>query len=367
MNKHLHKERRHKALRRELAEKFSSFELRLCCTSEPRGLALLFLFLAVVFTTTLPRLRAEDNSLRAGPKQFSTESSGEGSGQDSQGSLDSIWEVNARALPAETILNPVPRMRFRRAFQTGWQEYDALSFVSDCEACERLRPRKTIVYVHGNWTSQRDAQERGLTIYDKIRSTISEPIQFIIYSWASDRVSGLTKDVRRKRERLNGESYYLSQVLRFVDPDSSLSLIGFSFGTGVACGFLQLEAGGELGGIRLISNKPRQEVNLMFLAAAFDRADLESGRQYGHALDQVDRLVNLYNSVDPALKRFRILDRKAEPIAAGFAGVPPTRTQANTRYYQIDCTHMVGRSHSELAYIRQCTAFDQSLPSLLGL
>ena len=280
---------------------------------------------------------------------------------------DAVWEVNARGLPARTILDPLPKIHFRRANGQRWQETDAQSFVSDCELSISQPNRRTVVYIHGNWTSAENARQRGLLIYRRLSAMTEEPIQFLIYSWNSDRESGLAKDVKKKRSRLNAESYYLTQVLRYVPEENPMGVIGYSFGTGVACGALHLEAGGELAGVQLESRLERPKLNVVFLAAAIDRSDLAANRQYSHALDQVDSLDNLYNSSDVALKRFRFLDREHAPIAAGFAGLLRYR-QANPaiQLRQFDCTKWVGRSHAELAYLTDCQPFQRCLSRLIG-
>ncbi len=280
---------------------------------------------------------------------------------------DAVWEVNARSLPARTILNPLPKILFRRANGQRWQETDAETFVSDCESSISQPNRRTVVYIHGNWTSAEKARQRGLLIYRRLSAMTEDPIQFLIYSWNSDRDSGLAKDVKKKRSRLNSESYYLTQVLRYVPEGNPMGVIGYSFGTGVACGALHLEAGGELSGVQLESRLKRPELNVVFLAAAIDRADLAANRQYSHALDQVDNLDNLYNTSDVALKRFRFLDREHAPIAAGFAGLLRYRqANPNIQLRQFDCTKWVGRSHAELAYLIACQPFQRCLSRLLG-
>ncbi|MEC8553474.1 MAG: hypothetical protein VXZ82_00555 [Planctomycetota bacterium] len=325
-------------------------------------------------TSVLPEARAHDAASPSLPEEpFARTALGVG-GMAPQPSSpivirsgDAVWEVNARSLPARTILDPLPKIHFRRANGQRWQETDAVSFVSDCELSISQPNRRTVVYIHGNWTSAEKARQRGLLIYRRLSAMTEEPIQFLIYSWDSDRGSGLAKDVKKKRSRLNAESYYLTQVLRYVPQGNPMGVIGYSFGTGVACGALHLEAGGELSGVQLESRIERPELNVVFLAAAIDRSDLAANRQYSHALDQVDCLDNLYNSSDVALKRFRFLDREHAPIAAGFAGLLGYR-QANPtiQLRQFDCTKWVGRSHAELAYLIDCQPFQRCLSRLIG-
>ena len=53
-------------------------------------------------------------------------------------------------------------------------------------------------------------------------------------------------------------------------------------------------------------------------ARAFDSSALAPGGKFSEAMKSIDHLVNLYNSRDPILRRFRFFDRQNEPVAAGF-------------------------------------------------
>ncbi len=69
------------------------------------------------------------------------------------------------------------------------------------------------------------------------------------------------------------------------------------------------------------------------------------------AMQNVEELVNIYNSRDPVLRRFRFIDRVTTPIAAGFSGLADPRAtqplQADARIAQYDCGEAVGTSHDE--------------------
>jgi hypothetical protein len=95
---------------------------------------------------------------------------------------------------------------------------------------------------------------------------------------------------------------------------------------------------------------------------------LNSGGHYDRALDGIDKLVNLYNSRDPILRKFRFSDRNTAPVAAGFAGLSVTRAtsplNANDKLIQYDCS-TVGRSHWEKEYFK-CPCFGASLDNLFG-
>ena len=104
------------------------------------------------------------------------------------------------------------------------------------------------------------------------------------------------------------------------------------------------------------------------VAPAFDRTALTACGRFGQALEGVDQMVNLYNSNDPILKKFRFFDRHTSPIAAGFAGIlEPVVDQPlhpNPKIVQYDC-RSVGRTHAELEYL-QCCAMRASLANVVG-
>ncbi len=122
-------------------------------------------------------------------------------------------------------------------------------------------------------------------------------------------------------------------------------MIGFSFGGAVICGTLQLMAGGSLDCRTLPSPLiEHQNVRVSLVAPAFERHELNAGGDYEFALSRIDRLVNLYNSSDPVLKRFRFID-DGSPVAAGFLGISARGSHAlgsHPTIVQYDCTRSAG-------------------------
>ncbi len=161
---------------------------------------------------------------------------------------------------------------------------------------------------------------------------------------------------------------------------SRVSILGFSFGARTVTGALELEAGGKVlcrtslacdnGDEIDISNVPVHRVSL--IAPAIDKNWLSPRGKYSHAMSRIDHLVNLYNSRDPVLRRFRFIDSVARPIAAGFAGLdavadPPSTTplEGQDRVEQFDCGGAIGVTHSELSYYTECSHFRTAIDNLL--
>jgi hypothetical protein len=283
---------------------------------------------------------------------------------------NSIWEVSSRSLPDCPNSNFVPAFDVHLVEQGCWKLGDKSRILGELTDPSR----RTVIYVHGNWMDRSEARQRALSVYSKmLRSRCAEdgqPISFILFSWPSERREGFARDVRSKKDRLNADAFYLARFLEQNSATSSLGLIGYSFGGTVVCGALHLLHGGVLDGRRAgLTASASLPTRVSLIAPAFDRTDLAAGGNYSRALDGVERLVNVYNSTDPILKRFRFFDRDAAPIAAGFAGILEPRfgspLVANEKIQQYDC-NTIGRTHAELAYL-QCDAASLAMQNVLGL
>jgi hypothetical protein len=163
-----------------------------------------------------------------------------------------------------------------------------------------------------------------------------------------------------------------------IKSDRPLSLMGFSLGSRVVTGALHLSEGGTLLGQRLpptasSSIEPTYRVTLV--APAIDRAWLQPHQRHGLAMNHVVQLINLYNSNDPVLKRFRFIDASSRPVAAGFAGfvgLPVNRDlrlsgplTGQERIKQFDCSKSLGNTHDERSYFNKCPCVIVAIDNLL--
>jgi Alpha/beta hydrolase of unknown function (DUF900) len=277
---------------------------------------------------------------------------------------DSIWEVSTRRLKGCPAADA--QVTISRWIECQFYASTLDAFLADPVA--QAAPR-TIIYVHGNWMEHDNARERGLAIYKMLSKQTTDPIRMILFSWPSEREGRIAPDVREKANLAHIESCYLADFLKHVPQDRPLSLLGFSFGGAVISGTLQLLAGGSLDGRSLPQSAIAfPSVRVSFIAPAFDRKQFLENGKYNRALQIVDRLVNLYNSQDPVLKRFRFIDRGA-PVAAGFLGLDPhigRPLQSDPKIVQYDCSKSAGRTHFELDYYKECAAIKHSLGNVLG-
>ena len=139
-----------------------------------------------------------------------------------------------------------------------------------------------------------------------------------------------------------------------------------------------MDAGGAIPGYAA-NPYPKTDIALNYrlglVAPALDRNWIERNGRHQLALSHVESMINLYNSRDPILRRFRFIDRLSRPIAAGFAGftgiaalADPRATaplSSQQRIQQFDCGSVIGTTHSEKSYYGECPYFRNLIKHLL--
>lgn len=285
---------------------------------------------------------------------------------------DELWEVSSRCLPDLEKCTTVSLVNFRVArYQAGcWQASDESQLSASFSAAPMMR---TIVYAHGNWMTAENTRGRGSYVYTRVAQRAFEPVRFIIYSWPSQRDGRPIRDVYEKADRSNTDTFYFAHFLNRVPLETPLGILAFSFGGRVVCGGLHMVNGGQLEGRVAPAWPAPRLVRVSMLAPAFDRTWLASNQTYGLAMNSIDSLVNIYNSQDPVLRRFRFInrvDRLTSPIAAGFLGLSDPRAtqplQSDQRIRQYDCGPDVGSSHDEMNYYENCCAYNFAIENVLG-
>ena len=280
---------------------------------------------------------------------------------------DSLWEVSSRALPDYPQIGDERRLELFQLQQGCWSAQPLVSIKQLLAPTCGLR---VVIYVHGNRMPRQDLHVRALQVYQRLISTVGcEPICFIAFSWPSDRDGILGHDVAIKKLRLNADAYYLASFVQSLNLQQPIGYLGYSFGSAVVCGAHHLLAGGALCNYRLPElSQPLYQDRISLVAPAFDRQSLTARGSFNQALVGVEKVVNLYNSMDPVLKRFRFFDRNSSPIAAGFAGIlDPSVTSpldADHRMNQFDC-RCIGRTHAELDY-QTCSSIVYAFRNVVG-
>ena len=264
---------------------------------------------------------------------------------------DEVWVISTRNVHCRSDELRPDKLRVSRLDGTQW------AAASYSEYAECGKDRQTVVYVHGNRMDARNASNRGLLLYRHILCGDEgrPPIRFVIWSWPSNRLTGLIRDVRQKALRTNIERDYLARFLSQSHGRAPITLVGYSFGARVVTGALQSLA-------QTVEDVP--PIRAALLAAAVDRDWLSQCGHHGLAMRRADSVMLMYNRLDPVLKRYRFLEPNGDPQALGFSGFP--RDVAHSApVEQIDVSGIVGRSHFEMRYYGSHTIRHRLRPFLL--
>lgn len=263
---------------------------------------------------------------------------------------DEIWLVSSRHLGSRNC--DIHSLDVRQYVGGQWYRSTPQTLFS---TETRYATKPTVILVHGNGWSFPMAIQRGLQTYREVLSTWHDkpPVRFIIWSWPSDRIPGPIRDVRIKADRAEDHSFHLARFLQRVPPSSHVSMIGYSYGSRVTLGALNLLGGGSVNGNRIFqTDVPTPRINLTLLAPAIrnDALFTSMPRAYG----QINHLFVMHNSRDRFLFLFRFTRFSDKTPAMGYTGVACVRRLpgASHRVDQFDAAQVVGPDHDYLEYIR---------------
>lgn len=273
---------------------------------------------------------------------------------------DEFWVVSTRSISSTAQCADLHNPRFRihqYAPSLGFQPQtrDQLIDLLSSDATKH-----SVIYAHGNRFDCAEAVQRGWFVYHKIACyrQAERPLRFIVWSWPSDRVDGVLKDVKIKAERTDSQGLYLAWLLREAAPaPTPLTVLGYSFGGRVVTGALHALAGGCLAG-RQLPGKHVQglHVNVGLVAAAVNQDWLYPGRYHGRATLNMASMTLMYNPRDSILKRYWILEPGLSARALGVTGpvrVGPRADGSRLPVTARNCSNTVGTHHDELDYFSQ--------------
>lgn len=239
--------------------------------------------------------------------------------------------------------------------------------VGKTDLLQNNRFAETWVFVHGNQITPQMAIDRGAKVYRNLRakSVNDMPIQFVIWSWPSERTGNRIADARIKAKRTDAESFYLGSYLAEIASNGPVSLIGYSFGARVVSGGLHLNAGGSLCGYYLPqASVPVEPYRVVFLAAAVENDGLLDGGRYQNALAHTNRLLLQNNSKDKALRFFWVTGR-SRPTALGHSGLCCAPQHCQVRQY--DWAEVVKNDHSVWQYMDRDIILRRSVDTISHL
>jgi hypothetical protein len=264
---------------------------------------------------------------------------------------DQFWVMSTRHLGCLPTTVVPPTYRVQYFAQHAWHRSNVESFLSRDKSA-----LPTVIFIHGNRYNSSDAINSGWKVYYALtrRLPTDQPIRFVVWSWPSDQQRGQLRDVRSKMARTTVEGYYLSRMLTRIEPEVPTGIVGYSYGSRVALGAVHLAGGGQLAG-RVVPNLDRDEApayRLALLAAGVEDNGLMPGARFEMAMSRTDHLLSLYNPADPALKRFRLVNKWERPTAMGYSGIAgkPYLGDAAARITECNVSGIVGRTHDDDTY-----------------
>lgn len=202
--------------------------------------------------------------------------------------------------------------------------------------------RPVVFWIHGNLTTHSMAISEGLQMYRTLKSRACRPFTFVIWSWCADRIEKrMLRDLKLKGDIAHRNAYPFGWLLAQFDPSTPLSVMGYSYGSRVALGGLQLMGGGHFMGHSLHDCLPpcRDPIHTVLIAAAVDTDGLMPGHIYGQALHAASPVLVYKNHRDPTLRWYPMLFKHTP--AMGFVG--PAGRPAGTMTRPVGL--VVGRTH----------------------
>ena len=293
---------------------------------------------------------------------------------------DEVWLLSCRSLscPPQEHLIPVEELTeglvaWQYNFNSQhWGESQLENMVAGSGQFQ------TVIWVHGNLTTASEAFSAGLTVYRKlVHGEDKQPVRFIIWSWPASRVLNRpVPDARLKAARTTWAGLRLAGLLRQLPDDSSVSLIGFSFGARVVSAALEFLGGGELNQVTIKNHSLPDLYRVTLFAAALDSYWLLPDRRFGNALSVTDHLTLINNDCDWTLKHYGKIYchcGRRGPTALGYTGLPVESlvTKQKEKIKQFNVSYSLGKQHALQAYLHSSIAmqriregvFQESTPS----
>jgi hypothetical protein len=270
--------------------------------------------------------------------------------------IHDVWMINTRHITSDACRADLNNPRFVVSQYDGRGRMVAADQQQLVDLIRQDPMTPTVIYIHGNNFAANEVYQRAFFVRQKILCCRNHaPMRFIIWSWPSEQVTSILKDVRIKADRTDAQGLYLALFLRQVaDAPRPISLIGYSFGGRIVTGGLHALAGGHLG-CRVI---PGPHVTgftagIGLIAPALDRDWLMRGEYHGLATKNIDRIALMYNPRDQVLRQYWLLDPSDRSRALGAVGLMRFGTRLDNSAMPIksyNCSRWVGRRHSEEDY-----------------
>jgi len=263
---------------------------------------------------------------------------------------DEVWAVSTRGIGCLPCGTPAVGFHVLQFTGNRWLNSNAAAFYATDNA-----EVVTAFYIHGNRIDYQGSLQDGLDMYFQLVGKLDDarPVRFVIWSWPSDQIKGVLKDVRSKAERTNIEGYLLANFLSSIRSDVPTGLVGYSYGARIVTGALHLLGGGTLCG-RVVSNREHPPLRVALWAAAVHNDWPLPGHAHGMSLPEADAWYVTINCCDPVLKRYRSIDKCGDAVALGYAGLWGMNLLApdvRERIEQQNVANIVGGTHDRRPYL----------------
>lgn len=205
----------------------------------------------------------------------------------------------------------------------------------------------TCMVVHGSFTSWESLRfESGHLYHWFKKSAKDQPLQVVFFTWpSSTQLTGLlVTDVELLGNRASYNARYLQSAIMDMPPTSPVTLFGHSHGARMLAQTVQnLALSSEW-----TSRENQADLQLIFVAAAFDHFWLQPGQRNDRVVQEADRILNMKNGSDLALAFYSIQGSTgAEPL--GRIGFTPQDRQLigapMNKVQELDLAPFIGTAH----------------------
>lgn len=265
---------------------------------------------------------------------------------------DTVCLVSTRPVGCSTDAARLATGVYGATYDGAWRDSDAAATLASLDPATPV-----VIYVHGNRIAACEARSRGLAVYKRLLACRCDdrPIQFVIFSWCSDKEAAFLRDYRIKAARTRPVAWQLAWTIDRLPPGASVGVLGYSYGARVSSGAAHLLGGGALSGLAYNEADDcdgcRRPMRAVFLAAAMDACWLAPNRYHGLTLTQLDSLLVTLDPEDPAMRFFKFVPRLNDPPALGDIGPRGLDAYYATKVRTRNVEAYVGRSHDLFRYL----------------
>lgn len=272
---------------------------------------------------------------------------------------DTFWSISTRHLGCPS--SETPDLHIRR-YDDGWRDADMAEFL-DAGSLEAI----TCITVQAARADSSVTVSRGFDLYHCLARRTDAPLRFVVWLWPTPSTVRVVRDFRVSYEVMDRHAYYLGWFLTQMPAEAQVSLIGFSMGASVIAGGLHVAAGGSLAGQELPGDGGPSQTRVVLWSAAFHNYWLSPESHYGRSMSRVDHMYLLVNSLDPVLKRYRLVEHRSHARALGYTGLACVGEMGSdrNRITQVNGRRSLGRHHEYDRHMQAGAILGPSLRCLL--